>query len=241
MRAPFSFIKAAGGAAFDPATLALTGWWRASYSASPWVGTASAGASGTRDLTEATNPPSVGAAQNGLDPADFDGTNDQMRITLTLDDFVNASAASAWVLFLADTAAADAPAGQPYNNPAPLSTANSGYFIVGYSDAGVRCATHDGAYREVTVAASTGAYHLAQVRIDGALLGVRVDSGSWSTTACGAIADLTSNPIFLGTNVDQTKYFDGRILDVGLIDSVLSDVNFDNIKSYVNSRYALSL
>jgi len=227
------------GSTFDPATLALTGWWRASYSASPWVGTASAGASRSRNLTEATNPPAVGTAQNGLAPADFDGLNDQMRNELTLDDYVNASATSLWVLFRADTAAADD--ALPYENPGLIALSGAGYLVVGYSDAGVRGAVYDGAYKQLSVAASTGAYHLAQMKHDGTNLKLRVDSGAWSSVAAGAIALLTTTTVLFGTNYAQTDFFDGRVLEFGLADSVFSDGTFDDIKSYVNARYALAL
>jgi hypothetical protein len=47
---------------FDPTTLALTGYWRAGgYVSGTWTGVASAGTSGGRNLTEATNPPAVAA------------------------------------------------------------------------------------------------------------------------------------------------------------------------------------
>ena len=63
----------------DPATLALTGWWRGSYDGSgTWSGTASAGSSGTRSLVELTNKPSSGTAVNGFNPATFDGVNDKL-------------------------------------------------------------------------------------------------------------------------------------------------------------------
>jgi hypothetical protein len=44
----------------------------------------------------------------------------------------------------------------------------------------------------------------------------------------------------VGRNYD-TKFLDGRILDVGMATSALSDGSFDSVKSYVNSRYALAL
>jgi hypothetical protein len=45
---------------FNPATLSLTGWWSAgNYVSGTYTGSASAGASGGRNLTEATVPPAV--------------------------------------------------------------------------------------------------------------------------------------------------------------------------------------
>jgi len=46
--------------------------------------------------------------------------------------------------------------------------------------------------------------------------------------------------IVLGRNY-ATAFFDGRILEVGAAPSALSDATFDDIKSYVNSRYGLAL
>lgn len=47
-------------AAFDPRTLALTGYWRrGGYALGTWTGVASEGPSGGRNATEGTNPPAV--------------------------------------------------------------------------------------------------------------------------------------------------------------------------------------
>jgi hypothetical protein len=90
-------VPASGGAVFDPATLSLTGWWRAAYAGSPWAPTASAGTSGTanRDLgvDSGAATPSVGTALNGLDTADFDGSTQSMADgDSTLDTYVSAAA-----------------------------------------------------------------------------------------------------------------------------------------------------
>ncbi len=54
----------------DPADEVLTGWWGPNYAASPWVGRASAGTSGSRQLTSGIAP-TTGTAQNGHTPASF--------------------------------------------------------------------------------------------------------------------------------------------------------------------------
>src|SRR5678815_176148 len=96
----------AGTPVFNPATLFLTGWWRGSYSASPWVGTASASSSGSNNASEATTPPAAGATVNGFAPVDFDGVDDLLRADGTLDTYFATNAWTVSVLFNADTAAA---------------------------------------------------------------------------------------------------------------------------------------
>ncbi len=92
----------------------------------------------------------------------------------------------------------------------------------------------------ITAAFSTGAWQLVQFKYDGTDYKIRVNGGSWSSGAAANIGSLTAT-IRVGNNYNATKFLDGRILEIGLIDSTLSDGTFDSIKSYVNSRYALSL
>ena len=48
---------------FDPTSLSLTGFWRASYSGAPWVPTASAGTSGANGNLVAGPPAANAVAQ----------------------------------------------------------------------------------------------------------------------------------------------------------------------------------
>jgi len=46
----------------------------------------------------------------------------------------------------------------------------------------------------------------------------------------------------IGTASDSSStFFDGRIAELMAADSRFSDAQFDNIKSYINTRYALAL
>src|SRR5690606_13622046 len=105
----------------------LTGFWRGSFSGSPWVGTASAGSSGTRDLTEATNPPSTGAAQNGYVPADFDGTNDVLGNATAMSTLLTASGYYYWALFELDAITGTLADSSAFSNAAVWS--DSGGFL----------------------------------------------------------------------------------------------------------------
>lgn len=226
---------------FDPATLSLTGWWRGSYSASPWTGTASAGASGGNDLSEATTPPGVGATQNGFAPIDCNGTTQFLATSGQLNTYVNDAAGSCWVLFRADTAAASGGATVRVDD-AGIVAQDSGATAWGitYSTDGVCGFIYDGAYQEIVVTAATGSYHLAQMKWDGVNLYFRTNSGVWQNLACTGISGAAAGVFVTGRNY-AAAFYDGRVLDIGLTDAVLSDTEFDNIKSYVNSRYALSL
>lgn len=234
-------LAAGAPPAFDPATLALTGWWRGSFAASPWVGTASAGSSSTNDATEATNPPAVGSDLNGYDSADFDGTNDLLSADGTMADYINATAYSAWALVYIDAIATDS--GTIYQNDPPM--ADSGAYWGAYlqSTGPMVVVYHNGLTIEgtATVSITTGAWALIQWKYDGTDLSVRVNSGAWDSMAVDELraAGLTTT-LQHGHNYN-VAWFNGRAVDLGVADTAFSDGTFDDIKDYVNDRYGLAL
>ena len=238
---PFAFWKSSASV-FDPATLSLTGWWRGSFSASPWVGTASAGSSGTRDLTEGTNAPASGSAVNGFNPADFDGTNDELSNATTMGTLLSASAWMAWVLFWADgidTSNADATA---YNNDALICDAGQFWGIHLRNTPTVQIYQWDGAAKVNAHAISTGAWNLICARYDGTNLRSSLNGGAITSLAAGNITT-TTHALKVGENAaGSPSYLDGKILDIGMMASAGSDANITtDIKAYVNSRYNLAL
>jgi hypothetical protein len=247
VRIPFGFMKSpgGGGGAFDPATLALTGWWRASYAGSPWTPTASAGTSGANgNLTEATNPPATAVnAINSLDTADFDGTNDKLTGP-NASALFDAASWSAWVLFNADTAPADQGAAFRYTNPTFFAEGGSAYLSMGFSSGGIHVAQYQvgvGTHKERVLACGTAAWHLAQARYDGVDLELRLDSGAWSSIASANLELSGSTAVVLGNPGFASAPYDGDIAELAMSDVTLSDGDFDNVVSYVNSRYALAL
>lgn len=230
-------------AIFDPSTLSLTGWWRASYGGTPWSPTSSAGTSGSDGSLTTGVAPSVGTAVNSLTPATFNGTTQYLVNSNAISTFFDpgGAAGSIAILFNASSAASDG--GAPYTtNPGLMSSAGGGYLIIGYSTSGLDVAAHQfSGYTSLSgIAAATGAWHLAQIKWDGSSLNARVDSGSWSSTSFGSI-DLMSETLQVGSNLDNTKLLAGSILEVMTAATSLSNTTFDNIKSYMNNRYALSL
>lgn len=231
----------AGGSGNNyPSTLALTGWWRASYSGPPWSGTASAGTSGSNNLTDSGNSPSAGTAVNGYTPADFDGLNDVLNGP-NVDDLVSNSAGTIIALAYMDAAFADPGASLYYTAPAFFGRGVSNSRVaLCYTSSGVRIGgSSDGiSYDSVAVAASTGAWHLLQGRWNGTTLEVRVDSGSWSTLA--QTITLTTTGMVSGSDSSGTNYLNGKVLELMTAQIRVSDSEANNIVSYVNDRYALS-
>lgn len=244
----YAFIGSAG--LLDPASLAMSLLCRASFGGSPWAGTASAGSSGGRNLAEATNPPSVGAAVNTFTPADFDGTDDQLTNATTISTVCPDAEGSIGCLFYADAAAADPGASSYYQNPSFLVNAGDGYLGFGFNASGVVLGSYDstsGTFDAVSAPASTGAWHFGQARWDNSagggagLLEVRVDSGAWQSLAKLVEASLSAGGINVGTSFSNAFFFNGKMLELFAATSRFDDATFDDIKSAFNAKYGLAL
>lgn len=231
--------RGAPGAVDYPGTLPLSGWWR-DYAGAPWLGSYSDAGSGGNHLTEATNPPTVGATLNGHTTANLDGTNDKLTGPAVANGSLLGASFSIWWLFKADAAVADPGAAFPYNAPGIDDTSGSG-LAIGFCAAGVRAGYFDGTnWNSVAQAASTGAWHLARIRSDGTKIELSVDSNAWTSVARAAPLGSLSALLRIGTAYNGT-FFDGLIAEVGTADSALTNEQFDAVKAYVNSHYGLSL
>lgn len=236
--------KSGGAAVFDPSTLSLTGWWRASYSGAPWLGTASAGVSGdgSHDLVTIGADPSVGTSIDGVTPADLDGTNDLLAPEGTLDDYINENSYSGWVIFYADAAAADNPT-YPYLLPAFMAE-NSGSWGVTFSSAGFGLFQNtSGGYKYVATACATAGWHVGFFKCDGTNIYVAVDDGAWQSVSApnGTVTPGARTSRF-GTNYNQTAYFNGLVMEMAVTDGVLSDDDKANIYgSYAAATYPNAL
>jgi hypothetical protein len=226
----------ASAAVFDPATLNLSGWWRADFAASPWAGTASAGASGGRNLSTPSVDPTTGAAQNGKTPASFNGTSSLLTTATASSDFLTVGAGTVYVVAYMPTAAVRVGVG---TDPGMLGD-GTGNFALGFSDAGVEAFIFDGASKAVTVACSAAAYHLIEMSWSGTNLSLAIDSGARSSVACGNVLSLAA-AINVGRNMVSGAYLEMRILDLATSTVQLSDANRASFKSYANSRYGLAL
>lgn len=225
----------------DPTTLSLSGYWRGSYAGSPWVGTASAGSSGGRNLTEATNAPSVGAALNSLASADYDGTDDQLAASgVVASDLI--ATGGYRVSFLAEFDALPAPAGAVYSNPSVIMDTGTGNFGVVVNNAGVHAYHSDGSFKTASSAAaiSTGTKYAIDVVYDGTNITVSVNGTAGTPVAAGNAVSITGAVSF-GRNVFNDARLNGRIWDLYTAQTDLAAVTSAAHKAYINSRYALAL
>jgi hypothetical protein len=222
---------------FNPATLPLAGWYRASYTGTPWTPTASAGTSGTNDdMTEATFPPTVGVAVNSFTPADFDGHRLQGA---GFNSYCSGPAGTVVALFYADTATAEA--GFAYNDPAIVSDTING-FNLGFSDGGVGLAFYDGGWKYPTkVPCSTNTWNMAVARWNGSTVEISVNGGAWSSIAASDMLISAHALAFGFVQIASVAYLDGKILEVMTAQATLSDVDIANIKSYFETRYGITL
>jgi hypothetical protein len=206
--------------AFDPATLALTWWWENYGGASPWEGTASAGTSGSNDLSEATNPAAAGAALNGVGTADW----------------------GAVFVFNADALVADA--ANVYEN-ALLFGANSAsvYWGIVLSASGFRAYQYDGAFKSDVTAAAAGGWRIGWAKYDGSALYTAVDDGAWSAgtaTTAGNFGGLgTAFSVGMGLAPSVGAAFNGRIAGTMGRDSAWTDQERTDLRSYIASRWGL--
>jgi len=237
---------------FDAATLSLNGFWRAHSSTTEgydsttgtWDGVASAGGSGSRNLTQGTagERPAAGTAINGLTPPDFDGTDDNLESGVALSTFVSASAWFAWALVNIDAIALNS--ASSFSNDAVLTDLGLFWGIFLRANGGsplVYAYQWDGAEKKAQESITTGGWNLICARYDGTNIRLRVNAGTVQTAAAGNITTLTNNLICGAASLVGAQPYNGRMADVGLMSSAESDSRFDDIKAYVNSRYGLAL
>lgn len=200
----------------------------------------SAGGSGGRDLTEATNPPAAGAALNGLTPASFDGVNDRIGGAGT-STFLATTAGTVICLFKANAASADAGSVQPYLIPALLTNQN-GFYCLGYSTSGVRFGGYNGTnYDSVAVAANTGNWHVCVARHNTTTISLSVDLGTAQTQSRNLASSIDASAIQVGANYLEAQFFNGLIAELICFNSELTDAQVrDIIRTYLNPRYGLT-
>lgn len=222
---------------FDPATLTLTGWWRAGFMVSPWKGIASAGTSLGRDLAEATNPPVAATPINGFAPASFDGMNDQLLSVTAVNAYLSTTGWEVHGLISADSARPYA-AGMPYAFPAILTDNTAGDFYIAFSSAGVIAGHYDGvSFKEIVAACPTGGIHTFQAWFDGTKLNLSVDNGAPAVPVTTGVPIFGVGALRMGLNYAGAAGFDGNIVEIMIAAKVLDDPSRKGIRAYFNKRY----
>lgn len=235
--------KVGGGAAFDPTTLAFSGYWRADYAGAPWSGTASAGLSTGRDLvTDGGNDPSTSASQNGFAGADFIAANsDRLKTALDMVDLVGATGWTCLCVLKPRNLAAD---GTVTQNQTIVSEVGQ-YFGLEVFDNGARVWQYNSAgtllFQDATTGPASNSYCLVHAKWDGAKIYAGFNGTYSAGTALTTIAAATGGSRIGSYYNGSSFYLDGIILELAFATSVLSAGDISNYKSYVNSRYGLSL
>lgn len=187
-----------GGAAGDPASLNLDGYWEAPFTASPWVAKASAGASGANgDLTEATNPPTASGGD-----ALFNGTDQLLTAANNADTYLDVASGTIFALVEILSTVPDGGAGLSLFNPWIVGTGGAPYAYMSVSDDGLRCAVNNGAYREPPAVAIPAGLHLLVMRWNGTLIEQGID-GAPTESDTGSPATL-AYPLIVGTSYLST-------------------------------------
>lgn len=233
---------------YSPAQEAMTSLWRGAW-ASPEVQTASAGTSGSNgNLTAATGgvTPLFTTLLNGIATATYDGIDDCMLNTSVVHTtLLGTTAFHVYALIDALVAGTAAP-GSAYTEAAIICDDGQGWFNFTYSTRGVTLSHYDlngtGLWREATVACAPGQWHLVHGWYDGANLFVQID-GAAPVTGQTVTAPIGNSgaTVATGRSYAAGTFLNGRIAEIGTSKLNLGATFRSKLKSYVNTRYNLTL
>lgn len=215
-----------------PTTLSLSMFCRNYTGTSDWNGTASAGASGdgSHDLVDPGNQPG-NATLNGFGTADFNGTSQFFNTDGNFASYGSSIAFSFWALVNFDVVT---------GTKTLLQEGSSSVEI--YNFGGTLGFDINGGDESVGLAGlTTATWTLVTARYDGTTIGVGINGPpTGSTTAYGDTL-LTMGTTRIGTMAGGSNYFDGKMAEIGMANTALSDGTFTSLKGYINARYGLSL
>ena len=236
-------------AVFDPATLSLSAWYRTDYPGSPWTSTASAGSSGSADsLTEATNPPGSFFV-NGKDTADFDGTNDRLAASsCPFSDLTGTISFAALINF--DAIANAINSANPYEDTCLFVDVDGAFGVAVADDTGtkkLRGFAYTGAAYDIvdltTASFGTGAWIaiFAEYNKGATTFSGGTNNDTFASGTANGSYSFAGKAMRVGTNYNQTSDFlDGKVAELMWATSDTITTNRANIRSYFNSRYAVS-
>lgn len=91
----------------------------------------------------------------------------------------------------------------------------------------------------VEQAVGAGTWRLVQWKANGTNLFIRENSAAFTSAAGGTNTSLAAS-LNVGRS-PNSNYFDGRLAELGMAQGFFSDAQMDQVKSYVNVRYGLTL
>lgn len=241
-------------AAFDPATLSLTGWLKTDFAPPTWVSSASAGTSGGRVFSATNEPDITGATLNGFVVANFNGTNDQEASVLDSTNYFTTSGGtslSAMEALVAFNAVTDqAPQAEVYSERPlfyiGLATSPGLPIALTKTSSGIRFGGYDGVSWKKTayIALGTGAYHVAKCRVASGVAYCSLDGGAEVSVAIGGAGSFlidSGAKVVLGGPNYAGVWLRALVAEYWFNTSGQIHPNMSSNLSYFNRRYALSL
>jgi hypothetical protein len=220
----------------DPATLSLTGFWR-NYTASPWTGTASAGASGGRAISAPTGPETPASTlYDGYGAATTDGVNDYLRDPTLAASSYWAQGAYTTLLVVRPSGGA-APNANAYADQ-QLFCASGDLVGISWTTSGVRAWHYNGTNWTPTgiVACSADAWHFIAVTYDGTTLSIAVDGGTPQTVARTNTISLAGAALRLARS-GGAAYAAMQMLQVCTANTALSGATIEGIRQDAKARF----
>jgi len=236
---------------YDVTQLSLSAYFKpGDHTSGTWTGTASAGSSSGRNLSESTNQPTVVTSDAvGIKFFDstpkFDGTNDTLTSAVTFNDLFGASSFSGWVLVNADKIVGTSGATLTYENDTVFGTDTSAWFALTLKSDGtayiyIFAATTGVAEIPVKL---DGGWNLLQWRCDLTNIYFRTNGGDWSSATCdGMHASSLTDALAVGAiPAYSSNEYNGRLAEIALSTTDIGFNGCDDVLAYVNQTYGLSL
>lgn len=225
----------------DPASLALSGWYRDYTAALPWAGKASAGTSGTPTLqTGGFGAPGAGATSNGRTSAAFPADKYIRDAVGLVGAYITPTAWRAIIVARFDAPAAAG--ANPYNDAAFLQDGSNGVWGVAINSTNIFAYAYVGGTPKVAAVAYPGTgWHMIDASYDGATLSCSVDGGTPGTIASATPNDCTADTLIVGASYNGATKYNGDIAEIITAKTTLSGTSTADFKAYVNNYYGLAL
>jgi hypothetical protein len=232
-----SNARSGGTSVIDPETvLTPSGYWRAPYTADPWVGEIGGNLSGAATVVP-------GTTVNGFAPAQFDGASATLASASPISSFITATTGQIAIMCRVAAAGADPGAGSRHTSRIVLSdSAASGYMQIGVTTTGPVASVFDTAYQDVkdTTASPVGSWIVIWVTIASNVLSVARDANAYATktlnvTGNGAI-DVVTGVLTAGVG-QGGLFFSGDVMEIITRATVFTADERNQYWAYLKARY----
>lgn len=230
---------------WSPTQLSPKIWCRSPNYSISGSGTFTDDGSLSDDFVEATNYPSAGTSIGSVSPTvKFDGSNDFLSNTTPWSTVIPNGTLLVWCLFYADSVEAEA-ATHDGNLVTDSINAEIGMDI---STSGFSASVLDDALtytRSGFISCSAGSWKLGLLACNPSDVGsegkIAVNDSSWTTwSVSGGYNAFTPGNVKLGVGY-ETRYFDGKMADVGVVNAVVSAGNVIKLRKYMQQRYGVAV